>query len=95
MRTWIRSRVSIKCGYCRKKIEVGDPLLEIENCGAKLARCKACGTQLFGEPPPDLLPDNHAVQRPLLPSWGEFLSGRRYADQVRADVKQRQTGERE
>ena len=53
-RTWMRLRLALECGSCRRLIGVGEPALEVRLDGVtwERLRCVTCA----GEPPPADLP---------------------------------------
>lgn len=87
MKHWIRLQVSRHCGGCCQSIAKGAPALVITHdvLGIKRIRCTVCAKSVHGSEPPEVI---EAQDAPPVPTLQPF-------SQHRADVKQRQTGERE
>jgi hypothetical protein len=94
MRRWRRATPGQRCGFCRHVIPANDPLFEV----GLSRRCAACAHARYGERVPDPFPVPPVVALPpRVPAFAtarQIRHGRRVEDFV-ADLKSRQTGERE
>jgi hypothetical protein len=100
MRTWVRARISVRCGCCGATVPTGEPVLEMLLKGTRtkagepigvidvkraLYRCRL--PECAGEAVPDLVV---IQQPPMLPPLARFS-----VDSLPKDFKALQAGERE